>query len=627
MSPKKIKIVGDEEMSKSLKERNFQDPKYVEKMKTYFDYYTKQKVYSADDFKGSSLTVHLQTELPVCFWVTNKDGYHVSVVDEFRSMLSISHNYFEEVKWIKNTYFNATFKSGKSKRELKKLQVNKQMHDFLKRETEFGTVVRQEEVSMIPPILLDARNGHFVLDMCAAPGSKTCQIIEMMRFRKGPQKGALVALDSSFSRCHVLAKRVKGTGFANLAVINAVAQDFSVAKAADGSKVLFDRVLCDVPCSSDGTIRKSPLMAIKTWSPTRGLSLHRLQLMIARRGVQLLKPGGVLVYSTCSLNPLENEAVVAELLRSESGLVLEDVLLPGFKTREGLRDWLVPFQGQMLHSFDMLKSSPAEVTKKFIPTLFPPSEQKIRQQLNKCIRILPHDQNTGGFFVAKLTKRRETRSSPIRINYETERVSSENNFMYPFNRKKCAPEETCFLPISNELKIEISNYYGISEKNFLDNLFYRSSARRSENPNKIYFTPSEVISILKPLNRKNPRTILAGVCVFSKNDRRFYREFCKYRVMQETISFVLPFISKQKVECATETLKVLLNDERGMFDRKQLCSSLQEGLDQNRCGSVVLMGAKYDCEVPLVAQFNNNKLELMIGKKKIDWYRARINAN
>ena len=76
----------------------------------------------------------------------------------------------------------------------------------------------------------------------------------------------------------------------------------------------FDRILADVPCSGDGTLRKSPDLW-KKWSPASGVDLHSLQLEIAAHAARLLKVGGRLVYSTCSLNPLEDEAVVAALLR------------------------------------------------------------------------------------------------------------------------------------------------------------------------------------------------------------------------------------------------------------------------------------------------------------------------
>ena len=81
---------------------------------------------------------------------------------------------------------------------------------------------------------------------------------------------------------------------------------------AQGSVVQYDRILCDVPCSGDGTIRKASDIW-RRWSPISGNGIHALQLRIALQSATLLKVGGRMVYSTCSFNPVEDEAVVAEV--------------------------------------------------------------------------------------------------------------------------------------------------------------------------------------------------------------------------------------------------------------------------------------------------------------------------
>ncbi|KAJ1495935.1 S-adenosyl-L-methionine-dependent methyltransferase [Baffinella frigidus] len=105
---------------------------------------------------------------------------------------------------------------------------------------------------------------------------------------------------------------------------------------------LFDRVLCDVPCSGDGTLRKDFKVWDK-WTPLFGLRIHRLQEQIAMRGLSLLRVGGVMAYSTCSFNPIEDEAVVASLLRRTRGaveLVDASAMLPDLKRGPGtFRVW------------------------------------------------------------------------------------------------------------------------------------------------------------------------------------------------------------------------------------------------------------------------------------------------
>lgn len=219
-------------------------------------------------------------------------------------------------------------------------------HRFLVECTELGAVFRQEAVSMIPPLLLDAYAGAAVLDMCAAPGSKTGQMLEMFgaaendASSEGPislaQPGLVIANDADIKRCWMLTHQLKRFSVSQLLVTNHDAQFFPKV-------MMFDRVLCDVPCSGDGTLRKAPDIW-RRWNCGMGMGLHRMQCAILARGIELLKPGGRLVYSTCSLNPIENEAVVAAALyRFGDDIELVDVgeRLPGLRRRQGMTEWKV----------------------------------------------------------------------------------------------------------------------------------------------------------------------------------------------------------------------------------------------------------------------------------------------
>ena len=245
---------------------------------------------------------------------------------------------------------------------------------------------------MIPPLALNVEPHHKCLDMCAAPGSKTSQLLEIVSRsldRPETEHGLVVANDADTDRAYMLVHQCRRVNSPLLVVTTHKGQDFphlnyksiSTVQSSDGN-TLFDRVLADVPCSGDGnytpshrasipcpltppptthphnsitpsynqqhtlipptthpltlsplpchpltgTMRKNMEVWTK-WATFSGLSLHPLQLTIAKRGIQLLKPGGLLVYSTCSLSPYEDEAVVAELLRSHPGQ-LELVSIP-----------------------------------------------------------------------------------------------------------------------------------------------------------------------------------------------------------------------------------------------------------------------------------------------------------
>ncbi|VDM69719.1 unnamed protein product [Strongylus vulgaris] len=167
----------------------------------------------------------------------------------------------------------------------------------------------------------------------------------------------------------------------------------------------FDRVLCDVICSGDGTLRKNPEIWSK-WTPQDALGLHRMQLSIAQKGATLLKVGGRMVYSTCSMNPIEDEAVVAQLLRMSSGsLRLCDAhqLLPKLKALHGVSSWKV-FDRDM-NIYDKPEDVPDFLRRIICHSCFSPSEEEAKSlHLEHCIRIVPHHQDTGGFFVALIEK-------------------------------------------------------------------------------------------------------------------------------------------------------------------------------------------------------------------------------
>ena len=102
----------------------------------------------------------------------------------------------------------------------------------------------------------------------------------------------------------------------------------------------FDKILVDVPCTGSATTRKNPEVWGK-WRPRGGRSLHDLQINLLRKAVSLIRPGGVIVYSTCSLDPIENEAVVAEVIRTEENLELLPVseIIPNLPGRDGFSSW------------------------------------------------------------------------------------------------------------------------------------------------------------------------------------------------------------------------------------------------------------------------------------------------
>ncbi|ESQ46399.1 hypothetical protein EUTSA_v100000641mg, partial [Eutrema salsugineum] len=295
------------------------------------EYYKEQRIVKAEEW--DSFMEILRKPLPAAFRVYSNGQF----CDEIRSILendfvkslqaeAVESGELEAIKPLPWYPKNLAWHSNFSRKEIRKNQTLERFHEFLKLETEVGNMTRQEAVSMLPPLFLDVHPDHFVLDMCAAPGSKTFQLLEIIHESAEPgslPNGMVVANDVDYKRSNLLIHQTKRTCTTNLIVTNNEGQHFpncnskrDLSTASEMyhhpiDQLLFDRVLCDVPCSGDGTLRKAPGIW-RRWNSGSGNGLHSLQVVLAMRGLSLLKVGGRMIYSTCSMNPIEDEAVVAE---------------------------------------------------------------------------------------------------------------------------------------------------------------------------------------------------------------------------------------------------------------------------------------------------------------------------
>lgn len=338
---------------------------------------------------------------------------------------------------------------------------------FLVSETSVGNISRQEVVSMIPPLLMDLRPGMTALDLCAAPGSKAAQLLEMIhrgeeaRIRQvvqsfggsvksedeqedeaarleadpsddGRATGMLIANDADYKRSHMLIHQLKRLSSPNMIVTNHDATMYPpirVANPEDPSKpkyLKFDRILADVPCSGDGTMRKN-VNIWKDWSPGNALGLHLTQVRILVRALQMLKPGGRVVYSTCSMNPIENEAVVAAAIDRCGGPKTIEIVdcsdqLPLLKRKPGLKKWnVIGKTGRVWNSWQEVQDwtnseegRAATAPTRLVESMFPlPEEGECSDlPLERCMRVYAHQQDTGGFFITALVKKAEFKARP-----------------------------------------------------------------------------------------------------------------------------------------------------------------------------------------------------------------------
>jgi len=243
-----------------------------------------------------------------------------------------------------------------------------------------GLYQTQEEASLIPATLLDPQPGERVLDLCAAPGGKTVQMAVMMQ-----NTGTIIANDRSYQRIRALGHMIKRLGITNVAT---TARDGLTFPAC---REFFDKILVDAPCTCDGTLRKQRRghVAIQP-DQKNSLAMSRMQLALLRQAVSRVRPGGRIVYSTCTLAPEENEHVIHQLLNEYAGSIsLKPIALPGLQYSRGITRW----NGE---TFD--------------------------DSLKHSLRLWPHQNDSGGFFVAVLEKAGQA-----------ERVQPEKQLTLPVN--------------------------------------------------------------------------------------------------------------------------------------------------------------------------------------------------
>ncbi|KAL3942230.1 MAG: hypothetical protein SGBAC_003539 [Bacillariaceae sp.] len=332
-------------------------------------------------------------------------------------------------------------------------RISPDLKEFLVDNSQNGVLARQEIGSMLPVIALKdvgaIREGRKVLDVCASPGSKTLQALEIVG-----QTGRVVANDVSENRLKTLRQALGRSGVPSslLNRIHFTCQDGArfappVTKSrssGEKSKLQFHAVICDVPCSGDGTCRKDKHI-LPMWKPNCGNDLHDLQLRILIRALQVVEVGGVVCYSTCTLNPIEDEAVVAAALSkigaprdskegsekkgsSQSVELIDWPSLPGdLMRRQGLSSWKVAefraddqndsSKGDIDDSEDIptiiwhdsyASATSEQPTCAISRTMWPPSHESLKDlHLEKCIRLWPNDCDTGGFFLALIKKNRD----------------------------------------------------------------------------------------------------------------------------------------------------------------------------------------------------------------------------
>uniref|UniRef100_A0A8D8X5V2 tRNA (cytosine(34)-C(5))-methyltransferase n=1 Tax=Cacopsylla melanoneura TaxID=428564 RepID=A0A8D8X5V2_9HEMI len=645
----------------------------VRENKDFEQYYKAQKI--CPEAEWDSMLESLKKDLPTAFRITNCSP------GEAKALLSIVESKFfkelvndqetseeEKVAPICMPWYpeRMGWQLQLSRKDIRRSQAYSKLHQFLILETNTS---RQEAVSMIPPLLLDVQTHHKVLDMCAAPGSKTAQIIEMIHAADSNPvpSGLVVANDVDNNRCYMLVHQAKRLNSPCAIITNHDASVMPNVLYTDdqGQKVpmKFDRVLCDVPCTGDGTMRKNPDIWTK-WTPSNGNNLHGIQYRIFKRGVEMLAVGGKIAYSTCSLNPLEDEAVIQRLIVETQGAVqLVDVsqMVPTLKYAPGLSHWK-PASKDNLEGYNSFEEVPEKWHTQVRPSMFPTGDPSFH--LERCLRLLPHQQDTGGFFIAVLEKVRPLPSEQTKIDREAayksnlaageaaktaevkcdvpandgaeaasnlEPAASSPSREPPSKKRKRQPQgykEDPFIFFTEEEAVwpAIRDFYEISPSLPTDCLLTRCLVGKKKI---IYFTSPMVKNIIQA-NEGNLKIVNTGVKCFVRCDNKVMS--CAFRLGQEGLSSLKGFIGeKRKVRVNREELVTILNNSTPEHptDLDKLRPETRQllGRDDFGIGSCLLELQDKDLPISLVGWRGKSSVRAYVSGSDIVHYLRLLGAD
>jgi 16S rRNA (cytosine1407-C5)-methyltransferase len=236
---------------------------------------------------------------------------------------------------------------------------------FLTPFIEQGQIYQQGLSSILVGAIVNPLSQDRVLDLCAAPGSKTSHLAHMMN-----NQGEIVAVEHVKARYYKLKSVLELLGVCNVTL-----------KLMDGrrfrSEELFDKILVDAPCSSEGRFKTWNPKSYAYWSERKIHEMNHKQKGLVWNALRSLKPGGVLTYSTCTFAPEENEEVVSWIIKKGEGQIeLQEILL----NNQPVSSWV-----------------------KTYPALLEWKNRKFNPSVSKCVRLLPHPPMEG-FFIAQMRK-------------------------------------------------------------------------------------------------------------------------------------------------------------------------------------------------------------------------------
>ena len=624
---------------------------------SFISYYKVLLDFDETEF-SNFLKVSVQ-DLPVIFRLNKIYTYSESLSEEISEFLLRNKDHFNQrvtrpyLNFLDNIYqIDALDKKNKIDSELKQILFN---------ENDYG-ILRQELVSMIPVNLVDIDESDIILDMCAAPGNKTIQILEIMsekaRTKNTLPSGVIIANELDEKRAGNMAHFFKAHFPINIVVTNNKAENLPII---EDEKYKPNIVICDVPCSGDGTLRKNKMVR-KKWRIEFGLENHFLQTKILDNAINQCKNDGFIIYSTCAINPIENEAVVCHILEKYKDKIelvncskkLRDMKI---KFREGLIKWKVCvgidkdknyiweekykdlksnksglIKESMFHEIYTYKNNHPTALFKFTDPL----------NLRNCVRIYSHENNSDCFFIAVIHKKNNiennSKNNSIPLNENKMKTIGEDledfiDFLgLEDNEKKSDDEKND----KNEIKLGVGDG-AESKKNIEEDLIFKKYVKitsypesyndlmknfkfknallirhlfcKRESSQKIFLFSKKLSEMITIFTKMNLNIIRSGLVVFKKEREKSIKMM--YRVTHYGAILMADYFGGQIIELDKPDLIRMLFDTDDLsipFDK--IPEEEKKKIDECESGSIILI---YDAFI-LVSRKGKGTLHLMLPK-------------
>ena len=656
-TPKKIK--KEELTEEEINKFRLQDKTIAPSFISYY-----KNLLGFDEQEFSSFLKASVEELPIIFRINKIYTYSESLEEEISEYLLLNKDHFNNrisrprLNLLDNIYQIDTLDKSNP--------IDSGLKQILYTENDYG-ILRQELVSMLPVNLVDIEESDIILDMCAAPGNKTIQVLEIMsekaRAKNTLPSGVIIANELNDKRAGNMAHFFKAHFPINIVVTNNNAESLPVIEDENYRPNI---VICDVPCSGDGTLRKNKMVR-KKWKIDFGLENHFTQIKILDNAIRQCKNDGYIVYSTCAINPLENEAVVCHILekyKDEIELIncskkLRDMKI---KFREGLIKWKVCIdvdkdnnyiwkekfsevknnrngliKESMFHDIYTYKNNHPTALFKFTDPL----------NLRNCIRVYSHENNSDCFFIAVIHKKN---------NFSNETHTKNNHFSVPLNEEKMKTigedleDFMDFLGLEDDEKnngennnkndkdkIEENNTINEKQKNVEEDLIFKKYVKISnysesyndlmkyfkfkngllirhlfckrESSQKIFLFSKKLSEMISIFTKMNLNIIRSGLVVFKKEREKSIKMM--YRVTHYGAILMADYFGGKIIELDRPNLiKMMFDSDDMSIPLEKIPEEEKKKIDECESGSIILM---YDAFI-LVSRKGKGTLHLMLPK-------------